>query len=84
MPWLASILKWLAPLFLDKVKDWFLVWYEKRRKEKKQAEAVEESAQQIEQVVIKAPKPEMTDEERINAQKDAWRKYTDWFSRKRM
>lgn len=84
MPWLASLAKWLAPIFLDKFKDWFLVWYEKRRLAKKQAEDAKESAKQIEQVVIQAPKPGMTDEERVNAQKAAWSKYIDWFKRPRL
>lgn len=84
MPWLASIAKWLAPLFLDKLKDWFLQWYEKRRLAKKQAEAVNESAAEITKEVIEAPKPEMTDEERVNAQKAAWSKYIDWFKSRRL
>lgn len=86
MPWLVSILKsigaYLLPHALEKIKDWFLAWYEKRRLEKKQAEAIQESAKEIETIVIEAPKTEMTDEERVNAQKAAWRRYTDWFSRK--
>ena len=84
MPWLASFVKWLAPFILDKFKDWFLKWYEKRRLEKKQAEAIDKSASDATKEVIEATKPEMTDEERVNAQKAAWSKYIDWFKSRRM
>lgn len=88
MPWLVSIFKsigaYLLPHLLEKIKDWFLAWYEKRRLEKEQAEArLKESVKQ-EQQVIEAVNPEMTDEERVNAQESSWRKYVSWFGRKRL
>lgn len=88
MPWLVSILKsiatFLLPHAMDKLKNWFVAWYEKRRLAQENAKATQESAEKIEQEVIQAPKPEMTDEERVNAQESSWRKYVSWFGRKRL
>ena len=85
MPWLVSILKsvasFLLPHALDKLKEWFVAWYEARRKAQEQAKAIQDSADKAEEKVIEAPKPEMTDEERINAQKKAWTDYVNWFGR---